>query len=139
MLFQMSRKNGCNNLYFHTHNLDARQKSFFHLTSVSRRGPVNTSTPIFPNINLKKTITNLSVVSNVAEIWLQQSLLPAYNLPKRQKLLCYQTTLSGRGPVNPSIPTFGNINLTETMTNLVAALKFSQKRTQRSLFVPQTL
>ena len=34
---------------------------------LSRHGPVNPSTPTFPNINLTKTIRNLSAVSNVAE------------------------------------------------------------------------
>ena len=33
----------------------------------------------------------------------------------------YLTPFSRCGTVNPSIPTFGNINLTEAMTNLIAA------------------
>ena len=48
------------------------------------------------------------------------------------------TSLSRRGPVNPSTPTFANINLTETMTNLIVPWKFSQKRTQESLFAPKS-
>ena len=39
--------------------------------SISHHGPVNKSTPTFQNINLTKRITNLPVVSNVTEIWLQ--------------------------------------------------------------------
>ena len=31
--------------------------------------------------------------------------------------------LSRRGPENPSTPNFGNVNLTETMTNLIVAWK----------------
>ena len=67
----MSPKYGWNNLYYHSFNLPKRWKLFSYQTSPSRRGPINTSSPTFPNINLKKTITNLPVVSNVTEIWLQ--------------------------------------------------------------------
>ena len=35
-------------------------------------------------------------------------------------------------------PTFGNINLTETMTNLIAACKFNQKRYQNLYLHPKT-
>ena len=45
-----------------------------------------------------------------------------------------ETSLSCRGPVNPSTPTFGYINLTESITNLIAVWKFNQKRMQKSLF-----
>ena len=62
-----------------------------------------------------------------------------FSLSKGQNLFSYLTSLSRRGPVNPSTPTFGNINLTETMTNLIVAWKFSQKQTQESLFAPQIL
>ena len=63
----MSPKNGCNNLYYHPFSLFKRQKLFSYLTSFSRRGPVNRSTPNFPNINLTRTIANLPVVSNVTK------------------------------------------------------------------------
>ena len=46
----------------------------------------------------------------------------------------YVTSLSRRGTVNPSTQTFGNINLTETMTNLIVAGKFNQKRLEEFLF-----
>ena len=59
-----------------------------------------------------------------------------FNLPKAYKLFSYLTSRSHRGPVNPSTPTFGNMNLIETMTNLIVAWKFSQKRTQEALFAP---
>ena len=39
--------------------------------SNSRRGPVNPSTPFFPNINLTKIIRNIPVASIVTENWLQ--------------------------------------------------------------------
>ena len=46
----------------------------------------------------------------------------------------YLMSISRRGPVNPSTPTFGNNNLTETITNLIVAWKFNQKKLQESLF-----
>ena len=52
MLFQKSLKKDCNNFNFHLHTFDERQKSFSCLTSLSRHGPVNPSTPTFGNINL---------------------------------------------------------------------------------------
>ena len=66
----MSPKYGCNNLYFHPYNLPSRYKLLFYLTSLSCRGPVNTSTPTFSNINFTKAIKNLPV-SNVTDKWLQ--------------------------------------------------------------------
>ena len=62
----MSRKNGCNNLYC----LSKKQKLFSYLTSFFRRGPVNTSTHNFLNINPTRTITNFPLVSNVTKKWL---------------------------------------------------------------------
>ena len=59
-----------------------------------------------------------------------------YNIHKRYKLFSYPMSLFRRGPVNPSTPTFGNINLTETITNLIVALTFNQKRFRESLFAP---
>ena len=53
------------------------------------------------------------------------------------KLNLYLTPLPHRGPVNPPTSTFGNINFTETMTNLIMATwKFNQKRLKGSLFAP---
>ena len=62
-----------------------------------------------------------------------------FNLPKGEKMFSYLASLSHCGSVNPSTPTFGKINLTETMIKLIVAWKFSQKRMQESLFAPQTL
>ena len=57
----MSLKIGSNNLYFHPYKLHKGYKLFSYLMSLSPRGPVNPSTPIFGNINLIETITNLIV------------------------------------------------------------------------------
>ena len=48
----------------------------------------------------------------------------------------YLTLLSRHGPVNLSTPTFGNINLTEAMADLILAWKFNEKRLQEFLFAP---
>ena len=45
-------------------------------------------------------------------------------------------SISRRGPVNLSIQTFANISLIETITDLIVAWKFNQKRPQESLFAP---
>ena len=50
-----------------------------------------------------------------------------------KNLYLHEKTYNPGKSVNP------NINLIETMTNLIVAWKFSQKRTQESLFAPQTL
>ena len=42
-------------------------------------------------------------------------------------MVFYVTSHSRPGPVNPSTPTFDNISLPETMTNLVVAWKLNQK------------
>ena len=46
----------------------------------------------------------------------------------------YLTSLSRRGSVNPSTLTFVNINLTETIANLIVAMTFNQKRLKQFLF-----
>ena len=49
-----------------------------------------------------------------------------YNMVLKRNL--YLTSLSRRVPVNLSTPTFPNINLTETITTLIFAWKFNQRR-----------
>ena len=39
-------------------------------------------------------------------------------------------------PGKSGTPTFGNINLTESMKNLIVTCKFDQKQPQESLFAP---
>ena len=53
----------------------------------------------------------------------------AYNISLKWNL--YLTSFACRGPVNLSTPTFGNINLTERMTNLIVAWKFNKKKSAR--------
>ena len=57
-----------------------------------------------------------------------------YNMGLKWNL--YLKSLFLRDLVNPSTPLFGNINLTETMTNLIVARKFNHKWLQESLSAP---
>ena len=89
--------------------------------SISRRGPVTPSTPIFPNISLTKAIRNSLVFSKITK----KGCINLYLLPKvfhgSSKSNSYLMSISRRGPVNLSTSTFGNINLTKTVTDLLAA------------------
>ena len=51
--------------------------------------------------------------------------LHPYTFEMSYKSFSYPTLLSRHGPVNLSTPTFGNINLTEAMSNLLFAWKFN--------------
>ena len=64
-------KNGFKNLYFHPKHFKSPFKSNSYLISVSHPGPVNPSTPTFPNINLTKTMRNLLVAGKITEKRLQ--------------------------------------------------------------------
>ena len=74
LLFEKSLKISCNNLYFHFYTIDMGCKSFSYLTSFSRRGPVNLSTPTFGNINLTEKMVNVIVDWKFNQKWLQESL-----------------------------------------------------------------
>ena len=50
--------------------------------------------------------------------------------------ISYLTSLSHPGPVNPSTPTFPNINLTETITNLISVWELNQNQQQEYLSEP---
>ena len=63
----MSLKNGCNNLYLYNKLFKITLKPNSYLTSIFCHGLVNPSTLTVPNINIKKTVGNLYVVSNVTE------------------------------------------------------------------------
>ena len=70
-------------------------KSNSYLTLIFRRGPVNSSSPIFPNINFTKTMTNLLVVSKITEKWLQLSLFPLlYLLYELQVIFLFDVTFT---------------------------------------------
>ena len=85
------------------------------------RSPVNPSTPTFPNINLTKAMTNLLFLSKVTKNGWNNLYFYPYASDMSYKSFPYPTSLSRCDPVNPSTPTFGNNNLTETITNLIIA------------------
>ena len=51
----------------------------------------------------------------------------SFSLSKGQKLFSNLTSLSRRGPVNPSTNNFPNINLTRTITNLPVVSNVTKK------------
>ena len=63
IVWKMTEK-GCNDLYFHSCTFNMSCKSFFFLRALSPRGYVNSSTPIFSNINLTETGIDLILDSN---------------------------------------------------------------------------
>ena len=49
------------NFYLHSNTFEMSSKSFSHLMPLLNCGQVNPSTPIFPDINLTQTMTDLLV------------------------------------------------------------------------------
>ena len=115
-----SVSNGWNNLYLHPKPFKSMFKPNSYLMSIRCPGLVNPSVPTFLNINLTKTIRNLLLASKITKKWLQESIFPPLYLYELE-IISYVASLSRRGPVNMSAPTFYNINLTETMTKLLDA------------------
>ena len=118
------------NLYLHYKTFNIGLKWNSYLTSLSLRGSVNLSTPIFGNINLTETKKNLI-----------GSLLGHHNLclhPKFLKIIFepnpYLKSISCRSPVNPSTHTFPNNNLTRTIKNLLVVSNITEKWQQEFLF-----
>ena len=119
-------KNDCNDLYFHQKPFKTDLKANSYLASIFYCGPVNLSTPTLPNINLAKTNKNLLVIWKITEKGCNNLhlLLKAFRINSKSN--SYLMSISCCGPVNLSTPTC-NINITETMTNLLAAWKLNQK------------
>ena len=94
-------------------------------TPFFRRGPINLSTPTFPNISLTKTMTNLFIVSIITgKRWNNLYFLPeAFQRSWKSNLMA----ISRRSLLNLSTANLGSINLTETMVNLLVAWKFNKK------------
>ena len=88
---------------------------------ISRRDLINPSATLFKSQKSQK--------NNCNNLYFH-----LYAFGMSYKSFSYLTSLSNRSPVNPSTTTFGNINLTETMTNLIFAWKFNQKWPQEPLF-----
>ena len=60
---------GYNNLYLLTKVFHKSSKSNSYLMPISRRGPVNLSTPTFDNISLTEAMTNLLAVWKFDQRW----------------------------------------------------------------------
>ena len=135
-MLENSIKNEYKNLYLHFKLFNTNFKSNSYLVSLFCRHPVNPSTTFFPHINLTKTIRSLPVVLMSLKNGCNNLYYHPYTFDERYKSISYLTSLSRHSPVNPSSSTFGNINLTEAMTNLIVVWKFNQKCLQESLFAP---
>ena len=90
---------------------------------IFRRGPLHPSTPTFDNIILTETMTNLIVAwkFNFKNLCLYPKSFHITLKPNS-----YLMSISRRGPVNPSTPTFPNINLTKPIKNLLVILKITE-------------
>ena len=109
----------------HPKSFKITSKSNSSLMSISRRGPVNPSTLTFPIINLTKPIKSLLLLRKSLKNGYNKLYFLLYTFDMNYKPFYCLTSLSLRGPLNPSIPTFSNNNLTEAMRNLTVAWKFS--------------
>ena len=100
-------------------------KSFSYLVSVSHGSLVNPSTPTFPNIHLTKTMTIYLLFGKSLKKGCNDLYFHPFNFNLSSKTFSYLTSFSCRGWVNPSTPTFGNIDLTEIIIDLHVAWKFN--------------
>ena len=107
-------ENSCNNFYFHLYTIDMSYKSFSYLTSSSvksvnpnfrqyqpdtKNGKFNCCLEIQPEMAAKISISTVNLVKSSSNPLLM--------------------SISRRGPVYLSTPTFSNIILTKTIKNLL--------------------
>ena len=92
---------------------------------ISHRHPITPWTTFFPNINLTKAIKNLLGFWKSLKNGSNNLCFHPYVSDWSERSFPYQRSFSRRGPVNPSIPNFNNINLTKTITNLIIVGKFN--------------
>ena len=110
-------KNCWKNRYLQPKSFKSTFKTNSYLMSISRRDPLNPSTPIFGNISLIETMTNLVVAWKFNQKWLNESLFATKSFETALKSNSYLTSIFRHGPVNPSNTTFPNTNPTKTMIN----------------------
>ena len=89
--------------------------------------PGNSVNPFLPNIYLTKTIKNYLLFQKFLKNGFNNLYFDPYTFNMIYKSFSYLTSLSRRGPVNPSTSTFGSINLAKTMTNLLVVWKIDKK------------
>ena len=122
-------------LYSKTYNMGLKLN--LYLTSLSRGSPVYPSTQLFSILTLQKQLKICLFFQKSLKNGCNNLYFHYFTFNEGKKnLFSYQTSFSRRGLVHPFTPTFGNINLTETMTNLIVFYKFNQKWLQESLFSP---
>ena len=127
MFLGSSIKNVCTNLNLHHKPLKTTLKWNSCVMSISCCRPVTLSSPTFPNIYLTKTTKNLPFVSNVTEKMaaiISISTLTPLMRDKNHFLIWHHFPSL---LVNPSNPTFFNINLTKAIKNLLLVLKTTEK------------
>ena len=64
----------CNDLKFYSFTFNMSNRLFSFIMSLFPRGRVNLSTPTFGNMNLTKTVADLTVNWKFNQKWLQESL-----------------------------------------------------------------
>ena len=114
-------KNNCNNLCFHNKSFKITLKPNSYLTSIFHRSPVNQSTPTFSNISLTKTMTNLFLVLNITEKNCNILYLLLKVFHRSSEPNSYLISIFYCGPVILWAPTFSDMSLTQTSTNLFIA------------------
>ena len=97
-----------------------------NLASIFCRGPVNPLTPTFPIPILQKQLETYLLFQKSLKNGFNKLYFYHYTSDMSYESFSYLTLLSRYGPVNPSTPVLGNIDLTETMINLLVAWKFDQ-------------
>ena len=143
-MLQNSIENGCKNLYFYRKpfkfNFKSNLFSYFKLCSYLKSlFPIVAHKPVNPNfwrINLAETIANLLFLGNS----IRNDCKNLYLHPKSFKTIItlnpHLMPISCRISVNPSTPTFPNINLARAIRNLLFIGKITEKLLQKSAYPP---
>ena len=125
-----SIRNGCNNLYLNKNLFKSTLKPNSYLTSILCQGLVNPSILTFSNINLKKIVRNLCVVSNVTEKSCNSLYLLLKVLHKSSKSNSYLMSTSRCGPVNNLYPNFWQYQSDRNIDKLIFYLNIQSKNTE---------
>ena len=90
--------------------------------SIFHRGPV-----LFPISILQKQLEIYLLFQKAPKNGCNNFYFHLYIFDMSRKFLFYLVLLSPRDQVNPSTPSFGNINLRETMANVIVIWKSNRK------------
>ena len=125
-----SIRNGCNNLYLNKKLFKSTLKPNSYLTSILCQGLVNPSILTFSNINLKKIVRNLCVVSNVTEKSCNSLYLLLNVFHKSSKSNSYLMSTSRCGPVNNLYPNFWQYQSDRNIDKLIFYLNIQSKNAE---------